>query len=721
MEPKPFNCDSVPFFWIEAPPPYRVALQFRVGRGDESLPTSGVTHLCEHLTLSSFHGASYPYNGAVDINRTLFFCQGTAEESRAFLEGTCRRLASLPVDHLDREKRILRAEAASRSAGIGNAMMADRFGARGYGLIGFAELGLWSLRADAVRAWAARWFTRGNAVGTVVGPTPLETPLPLPAGTRIGPPAITPLPHSYPAVTRHPGRVVGVTAFLPRSPKSVLAMGVLCVHLQRVLRYEMGSTYQVLPVYLRLTAETAYASVTSDVAAAQPADPVRAFLGALDDIVSHGPREEDVEQQRAGSVAALSAHGWEMVQADMAAFETLLGSRYPTRTELEEAYRAVTSEESRGVASAMRDTALYQVPAGLEMPLDGLAPLPAWSSWSADGITFQPQPFLGGPPERFAVGDRGLTVRIGENPVSVAWDQVAAVQAWGDGSRRVIGNDGFHVSASPTRVRKGSELTLMIDVHTSKEIRIESGKRMAPPAAPAVRRDPRARKRWATQRQMFVIVGLLLIALVAMPALYAKDLGFNRTLVFAWADLFAIQFLVRMLYLRRRVVTSVGGGDEDGVEVYDLAVVHSKRLPQGTPANRAFVRGGHLLAFLALHDLTSEWFGKESSEALTRLSKREITGADLYNEWGGVLASDMISTEGKEFLFDFLAIRSRRGSRYKRVLAPETAKHGGLYNVPPDWEVYDRLAPSLEQELTRWKRLRRAYKLLRYFRAPPAF
>ena len=95
------ECGGVPLYWIEAPAPYRVRLQFRVGRADEPLPAAGVTHLCEHLALSGFRRNSHPFNGHVEPNRTVFSCQGTAEESRRFLEETCRRLGTLPVDRLE--------------------------------------------------------------------------------------------------------------------------------------------------------------------------------------------------------------------------------------------------------------------------------------------------------------------------------------------------------------------------------------------------------------------------------------------------------------------------------------------------------------------------------------------------------------------------------------------------------------------------------------------
>ena len=40
-----------PYMWAETPPPARAALMFRVGVIDETLPTSGITHLIEHLAL----------------------------------------------------------------------------------------------------------------------------------------------------------------------------------------------------------------------------------------------------------------------------------------------------------------------------------------------------------------------------------------------------------------------------------------------------------------------------------------------------------------------------------------------------------------------------------------------------------------------------------------------------------------------------------------------
>jgi hypothetical protein len=168
----------------------------------------------------------------------------------------------------------------------------------------------------------------------------------------------------------------------------------------------------------------------------------------------------------------------------------------------------------------------------------------------------------------------------------------------------------------------------------------------------------------------------------------------------------------------RRAEASVGGGI-GGVEVYDLAAVHRQRLPAGVPVDRSHVHGGQLLAFLVLRDLVSDWFAAEGGESIERLRRREITGPELYEEWGGVLASDMVSDVGNEFLFDELRLwAANRGSRYRRLVV---RVGGGPYGLSSSWEAYDRLAPLLDEEFAQWRRRRWLYNLLRYVQAPAAF
>lgn len=45
------STSGVPTFWTDGPGRFSAGLVFRVGRVDETLVTSGITHLVEHLAL----------------------------------------------------------------------------------------------------------------------------------------------------------------------------------------------------------------------------------------------------------------------------------------------------------------------------------------------------------------------------------------------------------------------------------------------------------------------------------------------------------------------------------------------------------------------------------------------------------------------------------------------------------------------------------------------
>jgi len=93
------------------------ALVFRVGRFDETLPVAGVTHLVEHLTLSTGQRASYQFNAEVSRRFTAFFMESADPADTAdFITTACRGLAGDHRQGLEQEKRILRTEAASRGA-----------------------------------------------------------------------------------------------------------------------------------------------------------------------------------------------------------------------------------------------------------------------------------------------------------------------------------------------------------------------------------------------------------------------------------------------------------------------------------------------------------------------------------------------------------------------------------------------------------------------------
>ncbi|MGW0884991.1 hypothetical protein [Streptomyces sp. NPDC002671] len=88
-------------------------LFFRVGRADETLATSGLTHLVEHLALHRLGLSDLHYNGATANTYTLFHVTGDEDEVVAYLNGVCAALRDLP---LDRRRFSARSPRAARTA-----------------------------------------------------------------------------------------------------------------------------------------------------------------------------------------------------------------------------------------------------------------------------------------------------------------------------------------------------------------------------------------------------------------------------------------------------------------------------------------------------------------------------------------------------------------------------------------------------------------------------
>src|SRR3954451_114555 len=130
---------------------------FRVGRADETLSRSGVTHLVEHLALFGHSLADYHHNGATGAVVTHFHMSGSESDVVAFLTGVCAALMTdLPIARLETEKEILRTEEHNRRPGANHAMPLWRSGAVGYGLVSYPEWGLHELGADDVQEWTRR-------------------------------------------------------------------------------------------------------------------------------------------------------------------------------------------------------------------------------------------------------------------------------------------------------------------------------------------------------------------------------------------------------------------------------------------------------------------------------------------------------------------------------------------------------------------------------------
>ncbi|MFG2310327.1 hypothetical protein ACGFS9_16900 [Streptomyces sp. NPDC048566] len=218
-------------------------LFFRVGRADETLATTGITHLVEHLALHRANLSDVHHNGATADTYTLFHVTGSEEEVVDHLNGVCAALGDLPLHRLETEKEILRTESASRGTGPHHGMPLWRYGAQGFGLSSYREMGTWRLTADEVRDWARAHFTRDNAALWITSDhVPEGLDLTLPAGTLRPTPAPTSALPVTPAYIRGEDGHVVFDAVVPRTTAASVFADVLGRALFQDLRQEVTPT-----------------------------------------------------------------------------------------------------------------------------------------------------------------------------------------------------------------------------------------------------------------------------------------------------------------------------------------------------------------------------------------------------------------------------------------------------------------------------------------------
>ncbi|MGJ6980747.1 hypothetical protein ACSDQ9_09505 [Aestuariimicrobium soli] len=160
-------------------------LTFRTGVVDETWLTAGWTHLIEHGTLHGLGSRGLQVNGQVDLLLTQLWFQGAPDDVWRALRIVCERLSEGGPSDVTHEVNILTKERHETGEGtVDGLLLAERFGARGPGLILFPEPGLPAATSTLLREFARSRFTADNAQLVVDRALPDMEPLPLPRGER---------------------------------------------------------------------------------------------------------------------------------------------------------------------------------------------------------------------------------------------------------------------------------------------------------------------------------------------------------------------------------------------------------------------------------------------------------------------------------------------------------------------------------------------------------
>ena len=464
--------------------PLRACLTFRVGRADETLATSGITHVVEHLALSAIGQRPYEWNGMVDATFTRFVVAGTPGEVAAHLGAVCDGLRDLPLERLEPELRVLRAEERRYRPSLLSADLFQRFGARGFGLLDMAELGLRRLRADEVAAWAAQSFNRSNAALVLSGPVPKGTRLELPDGLpRVAPYRQVVLP-SLPACigVGVPGAALSLTA------EGMHGVGtgarILRDRAYHRLRQELAISYAVETDGLDLGPEHLLLQVTADATDDQALAVRDELAQAAMDLAERGPTTDEIAQELRTAERAWGEEDAPLGWVNRAATNRLWGAEEISPEDLMERWRRMTPEQVAHAWAVSCETSLLLCDRDLPAP-DHWPYVADWSVAIEEGTELHPAPDSD-ECGVLRVGPQGLTwLPDPKCPVAVRFDDLAIVQRWGNGDRLLIASSGHRIAVIPSAWWGGGGLADYIDDRTPSHLAVDMGPGEPRPPAPA--------------------------------------------------------------------------------------------------------------------------------------------------------------------------------------------------------------------------------------------
>lgn len=439
--------DGVPVLF--APGDGRVSggLVFRVGWADEPLARRGITHLVEHLALFDQHDSDVHLNGATDEWSTQFHATGSAAEVVTFLNRVCVALREPPLHRMEVEKGVLAAEAARRSAPLGDRLRIERYGVRGPGTAGYDNFGLSALSEGDLRAWMDAWFTRGNAVAWItLDAVPDGLDLRLTDGPRRPIPELPACPARTPAFFDGPPGVVLLDAVIPATAAGAVFSQVASRALFRALRQEGGMSYEARCDWQRLDAERARVSVYADVLREKQAEAVGEIVDVIAALRAGRIRPEDLDAAHAAVDELRSTPFLGASMLPSTAYKLAAGVEIRSTKERAEEFSAVTADDVAEAASQVYANAIAQIPEG-RLDWAGFTRAPEWSESAVSGRTY---PRSGSDVGALTIGDEGVSVHGAGGVVTVTFAETEALETWPDGARRLFGADGFQVGVEPT-------------------------------------------------------------------------------------------------------------------------------------------------------------------------------------------------------------------------------------------------------------------------------
>ncbi len=474
--------NGVTTVWTQAPEPLRAGLMFRTGRADETLVTTGRTHLIEHAILSLINNRFA--NGGVDDLTTGFVTIGSPDDVSAFFSRVCEILQSLPADRLEAEKKVLPAEAAGRPFDLHGDLLMWRFGAAGHGLRALQELGIRNATPEQLQEWSAQRLTRGNAILWLSGPPPANLRLELPPGEKQPLPPLRSLLPKLPAWfgnDRYGGIAVG--GIVPRVAASSVFSMIAATRLHNELRIGRSVSYSPWISYEPLNADSAHLVLHADSAPDRRPELSDAFGETFEKLAEFDDAEVDAARKlyretTTGSLAPPLSDRL-VTEVQRAALDWLLGREFESMECIAEEAQSVSTADVAAFASELQQTSIFAVPGGaIIRPWMGTkAPKsigPAVKGREAPGVDAPIQR------ARLVYGPDGVSLKWPDDShLTVRYSELAAALHYEDGCMFLVGSDATALNIEPTLWRNGASICREIYAQIPDQLIVEQGIRPA--------------------------------------------------------------------------------------------------------------------------------------------------------------------------------------------------------------------------------------------------
>ena len=482
VEVEEYLLDDIPLFHLPMAGPTILSLSFRTGRADEPVPLGGMTHLAEHLVLTSVDDALDHSNGSTEPLRVTFIARGSPAKASKFLRDVCRAIERPPIARMHEEANVLRTEAAGRGpVGMSLRLVWAQTGFQGIGTSLLPEYFLRKMDEAALRTWIAERFTAGNAAIWIAGDIPDDLLVALPPGDRSPLPDVRFVPElRTPTMVVDDLPAIGASFFMKRTPESSAAIQILDRHLRRALRVDRGLGYDVGSDYFPVDPDRAFATIWASCLPSSVPEVQKVVLEAIDDMAARGPTDVEIgELHERGLQDVLDPMSFP-ARLDRHVSDALLGrSPRPMGESLDHVWRMQPDEVALAFREARESMVFHLARSGV-LPQRHFEPYPGHTllpmgagKWFLHSGAKRRVPWGKARAPKLIVAENGVSIddERGQRITALRWDECVAV-AHDHRSRTLIGLDGLILEVNADDWRDGNGAVKLVDRFAPGDLRV---------------------------------------------------------------------------------------------------------------------------------------------------------------------------------------------------------------------------------------------------------